>query len=102
MPHAYAHYTDVIMSTMAFQITSLSVVYSIDYSGADQRKHQKLRVTGLWVGNSPGPVNSQHKGPVTRKMLPFDDVIMWTVMIQMKGTNVMVIVTIHSDIKSMP
>ena len=34
------------------------------------------RVTGLSVGNSPGPVNSRHEGPVTRKMLPFDDVIM--------------------------
>ena len=36
----------------------------------------KLRVTGLCAGNSPGPVNSPHKGPVTRKMFPFDDVIM--------------------------
>ena len=36
----------------------------------------KLRVTGLCVGNSPGPVNSPHKGPVTRIMFPFDDVIM--------------------------
>ena len=42
------------------------------------RKTSKLRVTGLCVGNSPGPVNSPHKGPVTRKMFPFDDVIMWT------------------------
>ena len=40
------------------------------------KKTSKLRVTGLCVGNSPGPVNSPHKGPVTRKMLPFDDVIM--------------------------
>ena len=40
------------------------------------RKTSKLRVTGLCVGNSPGPVNSPHKGPVTRKMFPFDDVIM--------------------------
>ena len=40
------------------------------------KKTSKLRVTGLCVGNSPGPVNSQHKGPVTRKMFPFDDVIM--------------------------
>ena len=36
-PH---HYIDVIMTTMASQITSLMVVYSIVYSGADQRKHQ--------------------------------------------------------------
>ena len=41
------------------------------------KKTSKLRVTGLCVGNSPGPVNSPHKGPVTRKMLLFDDVIMW-------------------------
>ena len=40
------------------------------------KKTSKLRVTGLCVGNSPGPVNSPHKGPVTRKMVPFDDVIM--------------------------
>ena len=40
------------------------------------KETSKLRVTGLCVGNSPGPVNSPHKGPVTRKMLPFDDVIM--------------------------
>ena len=40
------------------------------------KKTSKLRVTGLCVGNSPGPVNSPPKGPVTRKMFPFDDVIM--------------------------
>ena len=34
------HYIDVIMTTMLSQITSLTVVYSIVYSGADQRKHQ--------------------------------------------------------------
>ena len=39
-------------------------------------KTSKIRVTGLCAGNSPGPVNSPHKGPVTRKMFPFDDVIM--------------------------
>ena len=40
------------------------------------KKTSKLRVTGLCVGNSPGPVNSPHKWPVTRKMFPFNDVIM--------------------------
>ena len=40
------------------------------------KKTSKLRVTGLCAGNSPGPVNSPHKGPVTRKMFPFDDLIM--------------------------
>ena len=43
------------------------------------KKTAKLRVTVLCVGNSPRPVNSPHKGPVTRKMFPFDDVIMFLV-----------------------
>ena len=44
--------------------------------GRRSKKTSKLRVTGLYVGNSPGPVNSPHKGPVTRKMFTFDGVIM--------------------------
>ena len=40
------------------------------------KKTSKLCVTGLCAGNSPGSVNSTHKGPVTRKTVPFDDVIM--------------------------
>ena len=40
------------------------------------KKTSKLRVTGLCVGNSPGPMNSPHKGSVTRKTFSFDDVIM--------------------------
>ena len=47
------HYNDVIMSAMASQITSLTIIYSIVYSGADEKKTSKLRVTGLCVGNSP-------------------------------------------------
>ena len=39
--------------------------------GRRSKKTSKLRVTGLCAGNSPGPVNSPHKGPVTRKMFPF-------------------------------
>ena len=44
--------------------------------GRGSKKTSKLRVTGLCAGNSPGPVNSPHKGPVARKIFPFDDVIM--------------------------
>ena len=32
------HYNDVMMSAIAFQITSLTIVYSTFYSGEDQRK----------------------------------------------------------------
>ena len=35
------HYADVIMTKMASQITSLTVVYSTVYSDADQIKHQR-------------------------------------------------------------
>ena len=70
------HYNDVIMSTMASQITSLTTVYSIFSSGADQRKHQSSASLAFVRGIDKWPVNSPHKGPVTRKMFPFDDVIM--------------------------
>ena len=40
------------------------------------KKTSKLRVTGLCEENLPGPVTSPNKGPVMRKMFPFDDVIM--------------------------
>ena len=40
------------------------------------KKTSKLRVTGLCEGNSPGPVKSPHKSPVTRKIYPFDDIIL--------------------------
>ena len=41
------------MGEMAPQITSLTIVYWTVYSGTNQRKKSKLRVTGLCVGNSP-------------------------------------------------
>ena len=72
----FFHYDDVIMTTIAPQITSLTSVYSTVYSDADQRKHQSSASLAFVLGNSPGPVNSPHKWPVTRKMFPFDDVIM--------------------------
>ena len=61
--HILTHYDDVIMSAMASQITSLTIVYSIVYSGADQRKHQ----------SSASLAFVPHKWPVTRKMFPFDE-----------------------------
>ena len=70
------HYDDVIMTTMASQITSLTIIYSTVYSGADQRKHQSSASLAFVRGIHRGPVNSPHKWPVTRKMFPFDDVIM--------------------------
>ena len=59
---SWGHYTDVTMSVMASQFTSLTIVYSTVYSGADKRKHQSSASLAFV--------------PVTRKMFPFDDVIM--------------------------
>ena len=62
---------------MASQITSLTSVYSIVYSGADQRKYQSSASTAFVRGINRSPMNSPHKRPVTRKMFPFYDAIMW-------------------------
>ena len=70
------HYQDIIMNSLSSQITSLTIVYSTVYSRGDQRKHQSSASLAFVWGIHRGPVNSPHKGPVTRKMFPFDDVIM--------------------------
>ena len=69
------HYNDVIMGAMASQITSLTIVYSTLYSDANETKHQSSASLAFVRGIHRSPVNSPHKWPVTRKMFPFDDVI---------------------------
>ena len=72
----WSHYNDVIMGTIASQITNLTIVYSTVYSDADLRKYQSSASLAFVRGIHRRPVNSPHKWPVTRKMFPFDDVIM--------------------------
>ena len=69
-PQCVNHYSDVIMGAMAYQITSLTIANLTFYSGTDQRKHQSSASMAF-----VSAVNSPHKGPVIRKMFPFDDVI---------------------------
>ena len=60
------------MSAIASQITSLTIVYW-------RRRWKKTQSPALLAfvrGIHRWPVNSPHKGPVTRKMFPLDDVIM--------------------------
>ena len=66
-------YNDVTMSAMASEITSLTIVYSTVYSGAEKENIKALCHWLLW-GEFTG-----HKVPVTRKMFPFGDVIMMDV-----------------------
>ena len=73
---AVKHYNDIIMSAVASQVISFTIVYSIVDSDVDQRKHQSSESLAFVRGIHRGPVKSPHKCPVTRKMFPFDDVIM--------------------------
>ena len=70
------HYNDVIMGAIASLITSLAIVFSAVYLDTDQRKHQSSASLAFVRGIHRRPGNSPHKWPVTRKMFPFDDVIM--------------------------
>ena len=64
------------MGAIASQTTSLTIVYSTVDSDADQREYQSSASLAFVRGIHQGPVNSPHKCPLTRKMFPFDDVIM--------------------------
>ena len=64
------------MGAIATEITSLTIIYSTVYSDADQRKHQSSASLAFVQGIHRRPVDSPHQWPVTRKMFPFDDVIM--------------------------
>ena len=64
------------MGALASEITSLTIVYSAVYSGADQRKHESSTSLAFVRGMHLWPVNFPDKGPITWKIFPFDDVIM--------------------------
>ena len=68
-------YSDIIMGDSIWNHQPHNCLLSRLFRGRS-KKTSKLHVTGLCVRNSRGPVNSPHKWPVTRKMFPFDDIIM--------------------------
>ena len=61
------HYDDVIMTMLASQITSLTVVYSIVYSGVNQRKHQSSASLAFVREIHRGPVNFRTNGQLRGK-----------------------------------
>ena len=69
----------LLMSQLASQITSVSIVCWTVCSGTDQRKYQSSSLLAFVRGIHRWPVNSPHphKGPLKRKMIPLDDVIVW-------------------------
>ena len=84
------HYNDVIISAMASQITSLTIVYSTFCSGEDQRKHQSSASLAFVRGIHQWPVNSPHIRHVTRKMFPFDYVIMWSQILSVPAKDLVI------------
>ena len=69
------NYNDVIIGAVASQITSPTIVYLTVDSDANQRKHQSSASLAFEWRIHRWAVNSPHKWSVTRKMFPFDDVI---------------------------
>ena len=71
------HYSDIIMDAVASQITSLTIVYSTDYLGANQRKHQSsMSHWPTWGKFNIDQWPRYCTKAVTWKMFPFDDIIM--------------------------
>ena len=70
------HYSDVIMRAMASQITDVLIVCSTVCWGTNQRKQQSSASLAFARGIHRWWVDSPHKGPVTRKIFPFNDVAM--------------------------
>ena len=56
------HYSDIIMGLMPSQITSLTIVYSIVYSGTNQRKYQSSASLAFVWGMHRLPVKPRTKG----------------------------------------
>ena len=71
------HYSADIISAMASQITGVPIACSTVCSGEDKRKCQSSASVTFVRGIHWWPVDSPHKGPVRRKMFPFDDIVMF-------------------------
>ena len=94
---SHIHYNDAIMGAIASQITCPAIVYSIVYSDADQRKHPSPASLAL--------CESPHKWPVTRKMFPFNDVIVvfecniiWKTLLRLSNFNTEMVYAFESVI----
>ena len=64
------------MGPMASQITSISIVYSTVYSGADQRKHQSSAPLAFVRGILPGTGEFPAQMASNAENIPFNDIIM--------------------------
>ena len=72
-----SHYSDVIMSTMASQITGVSIICSTVCSGTDQTSASLAFVLGIHRAAGTGEFPTQKANNAEK--FPFDDVIMASV-----------------------
>ena len=84
---------------MVSQFTSVSIVCSTVCSGAAQRKHQSFAPLAFVRGIHQWPVDSPHKGPVTPKMFPFEDAIMFFIPYLL--ANWLIVIVAYSHINSL-
>ena len=70
------HYSDVIISAMSSEIIGVSMLYPPACSAPDQRMYQSSASFAFVRVIHRCPVDSPHKGPITRKIIPLHDVIM--------------------------
>ena len=74
---SHQYYTDTTMSVLASHITGNSPICStVFFFRRTSKKTSKFRDTGLCEGNPPVTGTDRPEGPDTRKMFPFDGVIM--------------------------
>ena len=73
MKYITYHYSDDIMNEMASQVPGVSIVCPTVCWSTNQRKRQSSASLVFVRGSHRWPVDSPHKGPVTRKKFPFDD-----------------------------
>ena len=66
----------MVIRTNVITMTSYWARWRLKSPASDQRKHRISASLAFVREIHRGPLNSPHKWPVTRKMFPFDDVIM--------------------------
>ena len=84
------------MGAMAFQITSLTIVYSTVHSSA-YNKNQSSASLAFVREIHRWPVNSSHKWPVTRKMFSYDDVTVYdfAIITYLYAIGILLMITLH-------
>ena len=75
LPQSRSHNTDIIVSAVVSQITGVSMFAQPFVKAQIKENAKALRHWLLWGESTRWPGDSPHKGTITQKKFPFDDVI---------------------------